>query len=146
VGYYPERKTWKIQFLGTLDFLTGIKNTINRHLNIDYGLIYPNGNIYVLLYQQLEITKLVLNWLYQDSQNLRLERKYEKACQILNRNILTERILTNCKNRTLLFTLDGETKSLRQWSQDSRCQVCYETLKDRVNRGMKFPDLLYKTK
>jgi hypothetical protein len=38
----------------------------------------------------------------------------------------------NAKKKTYLFTLDGEEKSIRGWSQDPRCEVNYQKLKDRL--------------
>ena len=38
----------------------------------------------------------------------------------------------NAKKKTYLFTLDGEEKSNRGWSQDPRCEVNYQKLKDRL--------------
>lgn len=38
----------------------------------------------------------------------------------------------NSKKKTYLFILNGEEKSIRAWSQDSKCEVNYQKLKDRL--------------
>lgn len=35
---------------------------------------------------------------------------------------------------TLVYTWKGKTKTIREWSKDKRCVVCYETLNDRLRK------------
>jgi hypothetical protein len=44
--------------------------------------------------------------------------------------------------RSQLVTIYGEEKTLREWADDSRCQVSYDTLRHRYRDGKKGADLL----
>jgi hypothetical protein len=47
------------------------------------------------------------------------------------------------KKKTHFFELDGEEKSILQWSKDPRCKVKYLKLKYRLlNKGMSLPEAL----
>lgn len=39
----------------------------------------------------------------------------------------------NNKSTNRLITAFGETKTLAEWSRDSRCVICYNALKQRIN-------------
>ena len=49
----------------------------------------------------------------------------------------------DAKKKTYFFELDGEEKSILQWSKDPRCKVKYLTLKYRLlNKGMPLSEAL----
>lgn len=134
---YNHGYKWKIQFLGTLDFMEGIKNSIQTHLKINDGNIYKNGNIYALIYSKLITIQKIITWMYKDSECLRLERKYEIGLKILERQVIPDKGQKGqLRHYHKLFEYQGERKTLKAWSLDPRCLVCYQTLRGRVNAGM----------
>lgn len=75
----PNYRYLKSNFTGNIDFLTGMKDKIKKNTGIDPTGLYhcTNGNkrIYRLEYIG-EKAILLGNYIYQESENLRLERKY----------------------------------------------------------------------
>ena len=64
-----------------MDFLTTLKSKIEEHVNIETGKLYPkkdcNPRIKQLEYNGKKAIALC-DWIYQDSKNQRLERKFKK--------------------------------------------------------------------
>lgn len=59
-----------------------------------------------------------------------------KNCRWINRGDNVRRALEKC------YSAYGETKSMKQWSLDDRCEVAYTTLTIRLKKGMKIKDAL----
>ena len=81
-------------FVGNIDFLTTLKSKIAEHTNIGTGKLYPidkkcNPRIKRLVYTGKKAIALY-DWIYQKSENLCLERKFEiseKYVEIANKRI-----------------------------------------------------------
>jgi hypothetical protein len=91
--------------------------------------------------------KHYLDWLKDDRCIIDKNTLYDR---LFKRNVPPEIAMTvipdkgktlwvnpNSKKKTYLFTLNGEEKSIRGWSEDSKCEVNYQKLKDRLlNKNM----------
>ena len=68
-------------FTGNVDFLSTLKDKIKEHVGIETGKLYPdkrcNPRIRQLVYRGKKAITLC-DYIYQDSENLRLERKFKK--------------------------------------------------------------------
>ena len=67
-------------FVGNVDFLTGLKDKIREHVNIETGLYSCGKNCNPRIKQLRYNGKKALvlgDYIYQDSENLRLERKFK---------------------------------------------------------------------
>lgn len=74
-----------IQFLGTKKFLSGIMNVINENLFISCkNILNTNSKIKSLRYFTKE-ARTIMNWLYSDENALKLNRKYDKYKQYIDK-------------------------------------------------------------
>ena len=85
-------------FVGNVDFLTILKDKIEEHANINTTVFNKNDKncnprIYKLQYNGKKAIALC-DYIYQDSENLRLERKYEKYDQ-MKKEYLKKLVLKN---------------------------------------------------
>ena len=94
-GFYSERGDYlRSSFTGNIDFLTVLKNKIEENVDIDAKSFYmldkynPNRSrrIYRLAYSGKKAI-LLGDYIYQDSENLRLERKFKIYDKMKKENI-----------------------------------------------------------
>lgn len=85
IGIYSNRKTIRVRFAGTKEFLEGIAIFIKEELNLDYSCIRKEKrnekNNYSLEYGGRLKVKKLLDFLYKDT-NIYLERKYNKYLEV----------------------------------------------------------------
>lgn len=76
----------RITFCATYDFGLGLKNLLLKELNYNTSF-YKAENIYDVRTGSQEKCIKILDWLYQDSDGLRLERKYQRYLQAKSQSI-----------------------------------------------------------
>lgn len=67
-----------------IDFLQNLQKFIGSYIN-NFGSLYKDGSAFDLAFTGIFALELG-NYLYKDSEGLRLERKYQKYLEILNNN------------------------------------------------------------
>lgn len=77
------------------------------------------------------------NWAMENSwqKGLTVDRKNNDGnYSPTNCRLITQK--ENCRNtsRNVLLTCWGETKTMIEWSEDNRCGIGYQTLKDRIGK------------
>ena len=85
-NYIRENKYLITSFTGNIDFLSSLKDKIREYAGFETCKLYPcgekcNPRIKQLRYNGKKAIKLC-DYIYQDSENLRLERKFEKYDQM----------------------------------------------------------------
>ena len=74
-GSINSKNMAKLNFVGSLDMLNWINNTLNNVLNIPKATITPKGKIYSITWYRLETKLKILDYFYKDSE-VYLERKF----------------------------------------------------------------------
>lgn len=72
----------EVSFAGTKDFIESLNKALLETLGFE-GKIYPNGNIHQLFIFKKEYMKRFLSWIYQDYENIAMQRKLKIAKLIL---------------------------------------------------------------
>ena len=90
-NYIYKNKYLETSFIGNVDFLTVLKDKIKERINIKTGKLYPcnkkcNPRIKRLQYNGKKAIELC-DYIYQDSENQRLERKFDVYDQMKKEHI-----------------------------------------------------------
>lgn len=124
-GYkdHPLYRTWK-----------NIKQRCNNSSNKQYKY-YGGRNI--IISEEFHDPKIFIEYCLEIGwePGLTIDREnnngnYERG----NLRAATNIIQANNKTNNSLFSYDGETMTLAQWSRDPRCKVSYHCLRDRINK------------
>lgn len=86
-GYIVVGKSTSVGFIGTHDVINGLRHDISRLARIDpsAGCIVPNGIMWTLTYGGSFLTIKILDWIYHDCGENRLERKYARYLELKTR-------------------------------------------------------------
>lgn len=126
---------------------------LNNYNNIFHGLYYhPLYDIWSQIKIKCKKNKLLFDKKWNDFKTFydwAINNGWKKGVTLLRYNIKDGYIQNNCRfgsrkegsnntKRTIFITIDNETKSIKDWSRDSRCEIKYTTLYMRI-KNYKFP-------
>jgi len=111
------RRDWGWSLVGTKEMCEGIKNIIEKELNITTNISYiskTQNNTYNLQKAGNEVILKILEWLYKDAEeNIRLDRKYKRYQELKEQQ--TNRVFSKKENapKTYLITPEERVEILK---------------------------------